>query len=178
MPLIWKLFRPLCLFQIIAAAIPCASALFSAFISGFSLYYIFESFAFFMVMMLANLGINLVYNNYPDQPVVDRQKKRFNWLFLINLLLLVFLFAHVFAEYSHLKALMELTGSFSKLPALVWLSFGLYVLILIFELIILYGLYELRLLLYYNFSKKEFEFEKKIAKNTFTPFLLCGYLLI
>ena len=41
-------------------------------------------------MLLCILGINLVNNNYPEEPVEGRQKKVFNRVFLVNFVLLTF----------------------------------------------------------------------------------------
>lgn len=109
---------------------------------------------------LAIFGINLVNTNYPDKPVAGRQKSVFNWLFLLNFLLLAFLFALFFSSYNQLKIISTLLGrSFFSLPVRMLLTFLNPFTILAFQFIILYGLYTLRRKLYENFNARQFEFE-------------------
>ncbi len=109
---------------------------------------------------LAIFGINLVNTNYPDKPVAGRQKSVFNWLFLLNFLLLAFLFALFFSSYNQLKIISTLLGrSFFSLPVRMLLTFLIPFTILAFQFIILYGLYTLRRKLYENFNARQFEFE-------------------
>jgi len=160
MSLSWILFRIICFFQTAVAAFIVLSSLFSVI-----QYPVFSDVArillFLLVMMLAIFGINLVNNNYPDKPIEGNQKKAFNRLFLLNFVFLAFLFGFVFAEYrSVTRFAFLLNEPFYKLPFELLISLITYLLTLIFQLIILYGLYELRRLLYTNFRKKKFDFEK------------------
>jgi len=108
------------------------------------------------------LGINLVNNNYPDEPVQDVQKKTFNRTFLLNFLLLSFLFAFVVAEFRELKQLAAFTNkSLFQLPLDFFITLIAYLLMLLLQLAILYGLYKLRLELYSNFMNRKFDFENQ-----------------
>ena len=92
--------------------------------------------------------------------LVGSDKKKFNRLFLLNFLLIVFLFGLIFSEISSLTdARYLLSESGSVLPFSFYIQLIAYLAMLIFHLMILYGLYKLRLLLFYNFNKKKFEFE-------------------
>ena len=116
---------------------------------------------FLFIFLLTILAINILNNNYPNVPITGRQKTNFNRLFLINFLFLVFLFAMIFAEYRALNELAKfINRPLFKLPFEVFISVISAVVTLIFQLIILYGLYQLRRELYFNFIKKEFDFEK------------------
>jgi hypothetical protein len=116
---------------------------------------------FTFIMLLSVLAVNLLNNNYPDEPVDGKQKKNFNRLFLINFLFLALLFGFIIAEYRSLNQLVIATGkSLFDYPFAIFLMLIVYFGMLIFQLLILYGLYKLRLELYSNFMKREFEFEK------------------
>ena len=116
---------------------------------------------FTAIMLLTILAVNLLNNNYPDNPVEGRQKKSFNRLFLINFLFLTFLFGFIIAEFRSLSRLASTVNkSVYSLPLDIFLMLFVYSVTLIFQLIILYGLYKLRLELYSNFMKRKFEFEK------------------
>jgi len=52
--------------------------------------------------------LNVLNNNYPDKPITGRQKNVFNWLFLLNFLLVAFLFGVLFAEYRELHPIANL----------------------------------------------------------------------
>ncbi len=160
MPLHWKIFRGICIVQMIAAAVNVLDLLFNFFryaswsgLVGLVL--------FTFIMLLSVLAVNLLNNNYPDEPVDGKQKKNFNRLFLINFLFLALLFGFIIAEYRSLNQLVIATGkSLFDYPFAIFLMLIVYFGMLIFQLLILYGLYKLRLELYSNFMKREFEFEK------------------
>jgi hypothetical protein len=163
MPLRWKLFRIVCILQMLGSSAFAIMAIihfletnsFSAFISVL---------LFLLIFLQTILAINILNNNYPDVPVTGKQKTNFNRLFLFNFLFLVFLFGTIFAEYRELNEIATLTGKqFFNLPFQFYLSILSDFVILIFQLIILYGLYELRRELYFNFMKKKFDFEKDQA---------------
>lgn len=157
----WHIFRILCLLQMLAAAFFSFTSLINFFNYG-RFVYLFETLAYAMIASFAAFSLNLVNTNYPDKPVAGKQKSVFNWLYLFNFLLLAFLFAQFFSAYRLVEAFSAFTDhnifavSFSLwLPALV---FGV---MLLFQFILLYGLYILRRLVYLNFfSRQQFEFEE------------------
>lgn len=159
MPLRWKLFRAICIMQMIAAAFNALDLLFN-FLRN-TLWSGITGLALFLAMMLLTiLAVNLL-NNYPDDPVEGKQKKNFNRLFLINFLFLVFLFGFIIAEFRSLTHLASFTGKkLFDFPFSLFLMLLVYSGMLIFQLILLYGLYKLRLELYSNFMKRKFEFER------------------
>lgn len=160
MPLHWKLFRAICIVQMIAAAVNVLDILFNFFRYA-SWSGLIGLVLFTFIMLLTILAVNLLNNNYPDDPVDGKQKRNFNRLFLANFLFLAFLFGFIIAEYRSLNRLAALTGKdLFTLPVGIFLMLTVYVSMLIIQLIILYGLYKLRLELYSNFMKREFEFEK------------------
>ena len=159
MPFHWKLFRTICIAQLIAAAFNILDTLFNFFryaswsgLIGLAL--------FLAIMLLAVLAIHLLNNNYPDEPVEGKQKKSFNRLFLINFLSLSFLFGFIISEFRSLNHLTTITGkTFFDFSFGIFMMLFIYVGMLIFQLIILYGLYKLRLELYSKFMKRKFDFE-------------------
>ena len=154
----WKLFRAICIVQMIAAAVNVLDILFNFFRYA-SWTGLIGLILFTAILLLTILAVNLLNNNYPDDPVEGRQKKSFNRLFLINFLFLAFLFGFVIAEIRSLNKLIISLG-ISSLPRSIFLMLFVYSAMLILQLIILYGLYKLRLELYSNFMKRKFEFEK------------------
>jgi len=162
MRLNWNLFKVVCFLQMLATAFFAITAFITLFQAS-DIYFLFESIAFALMSSLAILALNILGSNYPDKPITGRQKSIFNWLFLLNFLLLTFLFGLVFAEYGLMRSLPHLAGqSIFSLSFELWLPFLINVSLLIFQFIILYGLYSIRRQLYINFFKnKRFEFESE-----------------
>lgn len=156
----WLLFRIVCLLQMLATVFLSFTSLTSFFNAG-RFAYVLETTAFALVASLAIFALNLLNSNYPDKPVAGKQKSIFNWLFLLNFLLLAFLFAHFFADYNGLRVLSNLTGrSIFSFSFKFWWPVLLFAGIIIFQFIILYGLYILRRLFNLNYSEpRQFEFE-------------------
>ena len=159
MPVRWKLFRAICIIQMIGAAFNELDVLFSFFRyarwGG-----VISLIVFLAILLLTIFGINLLNNNYPDEPIEGRQKRYFNRLFLVNFLFIAFLFGFVFAEFRSLSQLASLgSKQIFELPFSIFLMLITYTVMLLLQLAILYGLYKLRLELNENFLKRKFEFE-------------------
>lgn len=160
MPARWKLFRAICIIQMIGAAFNELDVLFGFFRHA-SWSSVIGLIVFLAILLLTILGINLLNHNYPDEPVEGKQKKSFNRLFLINFLFLAFLFGFVIAEFRSLSQLASLSSrQLFDLPFSIFLMLITYSVMLVLQLAILYGLYKLRLELSENFVKRKFEFEK------------------
>ncbi|HEY6502353.1 MAG TPA: hypothetical protein VIZ28_00130 [Chitinophagaceae bacterium] len=165
MPVKWKIYRTLCIIQMLAASAFAIISLISFFRTA-ALGELLRVVLFTFIFMLTILAVNIVNNNYPDVPVTGKQKTNFNRLFLLNFLFLVFLFGIIFSDYQELSELSELFNRpVSHLPFELFIPLLTSLAMLIFQFIILYGLYQLRRELYFNFMKKEFEFEQQVEKN-------------
>ncbi|MBK5272569.1 MAG: hypothetical protein JJE22_16320 [Bacteroidia bacterium] len=163
MPLKWKLLGLICIVQMLISAYFSINSFITLFQVN-SLFFLFQSFVFVLITWLSILTINILSNNYPDKPVSGGQKRTFNWLFLLNFLLLSFLFGLVFADYGRLKSIASLIKrSLFSLPFSLLAPLLVNLAILIFQFVILYSLYSLRRLIYRNFISKQFEFESTIA---------------
>jgi hypothetical protein len=157
-----QLFRIVCLLQMLATVF-FGFLSFTNLITSGRFYFMLESIFFMLIASLSILGLNLLHTNYPDRPIVGKQKSVFNWLFLFNFLLLSFLFGLFFSEYRQLNTIREFAGRrLLSLPFRILLPLLMALAILIFQFIILYGLYNLRRELYFNFTRnKRFEFEEE-----------------
>jgi hypothetical protein len=153
-------FRLVCLAQLILSAWYAITSLLSLFSTG-AFIFLIQAICYFFIGWLPVFALSLFGTNYPDKPVIGSQKKVFNRLFIINFLLLCFLFAFIFREYRLLAVLISYTNnSFWSLPIDFYREFFIYISMLIFHLVILFGLYRLRVSLADNFANKKFEFEK------------------
>ena len=160
MPIRWKLFRMICILQMLASSILAIMALITMFYN-FTFYTFIVVLLFVLIFLLTILAVSILNNNYPDVPISGKQKTNFNRLFLLNFLFLVFLFGIIFGEYRSLDALATFSGTpVFDLPFRLFSYLIGNVLVLIFQFIIFYGLYHLRRELYINFTKRQFDFEK------------------
>lgn len=160
MPARWIIFRMICILQIVAAGFLLVLSFMSIFNTDF-----FSGFTRIVTLLfcisLSVFGINTLNNNYPETPISGRQKSSFNILFLVNFLLLAILFSFFFSQFSYVKELSALTGKgFFELPTRFYMSLYLYACVILFQLVILYGLFTLRKEIYRNFISRKFEFEK------------------
>jgi len=163
MSLKWKLLGLICILQLLATAYFSIKSLITLFQVN-SLFFLFQSVVFVLMSWLSTLTINILNNNYPDKPISGGQKRTFNWLFLLNFLLLSFLFGMVFADYGRLRSIAALIKrSIFSLPFSLLIPLLVNLTLLIFQFIILYSLYSLRRVIYRNFMSKQFEFESTIA---------------
>jgi hypothetical protein len=155
----WKIFRLICVLQMAISALILFTTLFDFFRSP-SFGDVFKLLLFLLTIMLSILAVNTLNNNYPDTPVTGNQKKNFNRLFLLNFIFLAVLFGLIIAEYRQVSEIAELFNRHVlQLKFSYYVTLLGYVAVLIFQFVILYGLYELRRILYMNFRKKKFEFE-------------------
>jgi hypothetical protein len=157
----WKVFRIVCILQMTIAIFLVLSSLIN-FLRSFSFTAFAGMITFLLVMMLSILAVNILNNNFPDTPVEGKQKKTFNRLFLFNFIFLAFIFGFIISEYRTLATVaMMIDKNLFELPTRSLIGLASYTVLLIFQLIILYGLFLLRRQLYINFMKRKFEFEEK-----------------
>jgi hypothetical protein len=155
----WAFFKITCVLHMLLSAFLLLRDTISMFnnpvfgtIAGFFLYLLAFLFSIF--------GISLVSSNYPDVPVIDDQKKRFNRLYILNFIFLIVLFGKIIASFQYVSIMKGLFNvSMFSLPYWVYMNMLLHVALLVFQFILFFGLYKLRIELYRNFRKKEFEFE-------------------
>jgi hypothetical protein len=156
----WLLFRIICFLQMLAATYFSFASLINYFGHGNAVN-LLAIIAFTLIASFAIFALNLLNTNYPDKPVAGKQKSVFNWLFLLNFLVIAFLFAYFFSGYRMLRSLSTLMNRpVSSLPFQFWWPTVVFMIMIIFQFILLYGMYSLRRLLYLNFfSHQQFEFE-------------------
>ena len=156
----WKLFRIVCFLQLLTSVLYGFIALISTFREG-DLNYLIQAAAFFLMAWFAGFAVQTLNEHYPDVPVSGKTKSTFNWLFLLNFLLLAFLFGLLIREYRALEKIAVLINrKVWNLPSEMFTELIAYTAMLVFQILILYGMYSLRVLLFRNYHKKTFEFEE------------------
>ena len=129
-------------------------------LSKIEIMFILRAIVWGLAVLLSIFTSTILTNNLPDKIITGRQKKVFNIISVISLLLIPFLFAFVMKVY-------EETPSLSKIREMPFLTekilfagrlFGS-VAMLIFHLLILFGLYKLRSFINLNACNKQRGFE-------------------
>jgi len=145
----WKVFRIGCSLQLIAVAFELLSSIANLFFSEKIVFPVIGIIVYTLVLVFVYQGLSLLNDHYPDQPLSAKQKKQFNWLFLINVLLIIYLFAQVVTNYGILPLIWGTDGiDPDYLPFL--LPFVMALLIFLFHLVFLAGMYRLRRTLHQN----------------------------
>lgn len=159
--LFWKLFRVICILQLILVAFKGIFAISQLFYSGSILLTLINIIAYTFVFLFVYHGLSMLNYNYPDVPLSLKQKRSFNILFLINFILISFLFAQVVNTWWMTPLVFD--GGFAKKYwfmltaqlAFPWLIF-------IIHLIFLAGMFRLRRTIYKNTIDTWYEqFDKK-----------------
>ncbi len=152
LPRRWKIFKVICILQAIFAGF-AAGLNFLYFIQYFSFITAFNTICFTSIALFASLGMSMVSNNYPDTLLGTAQKRYFNFQYIFNFLLVSFIIAHIYSQRWILSFLwFDFSPSFFQA---LWLYSPviIYVLMLFFQLRILYGMFRLRRELYANYLK-------------------------
>lgn len=137
------------------------SLLFSliGFLSG-QFVFLFQAIAFGLIALLPIFAVVLIGTNFPDRIIAGNQRKNFNRIFLINFLLIAFLFGFFFKDLRNVQAIAKVMAtSFYKLDVFILGGLLISFIMLVFHFFILYGLYWLRSHINYNASRKQFDFE-------------------
>jgi hypothetical protein len=148
LPFRWKLFRLICIFQVVLTGLNAGYSFLFVF-SGGSIFPVLNVLGFTSMALFASLGVSLIHRNYPDELPDRRQKRYFNILYIFNFLLVSFAGAHVFMRTWAVYFLIRL--DFETMPVFFLLMFIMYFLILLFQIYILYGMFRLRRELYANY---------------------------
>ena len=156
------MLRIICIIQALIAIALCLISL-SGLLAGSGITSLLQAIAFGFIAALAILAFKISNNNYPDKPIEGDQKKYFNRLFLINFLLIAFLFGFVFRDYRD-ASLQSKAFDLESGPSLIFfIPFIMSCCVLLFHFSILYGLYWLRQHINKNASSKQFDFEDEKA---------------
>lgn len=152
------ILRILCILQTLIAIVLCFMSLFGL-LTGGGLMSLLQAMAFGFIAALPIMTFMICNNNYPDKLIEGKQKRNFNRIFLINFLLIAFLFGFVFRDYRDAVNQSKLLGLESGPWLIFFIPFIISCCVLLFHFGILYGLYWLRQHINNNVSRKQFDFE-------------------
>jgi hypothetical protein len=115
-----------------------------------TLLYFVKTVAYTMVFLFVYHGLSILNYNYPDQPLSAKQKRVFNLLYLVNFILIAFLFAQVLNDWWMVRfvfdpEIVKSTGWYTMTAFLLMSWF-----IFIIHLITLGGMFKLRRFIHQN----------------------------
>ena len=152
------MLRIICIIQALMAIVQCFTSLFGL-LTGGGFMSLLQAIAFGFIAALPILTFTVYNNNYPDKLIEGRQKKNFNRIFLINFLLIAFLFGFVFRDYRDGILQSRTLGVGSGFDLVFFIPFIISCCTLIFHFSILYGLYWLRRQINNTIGSRQFDFE-------------------
>lgn len=152
MPLRWKIFKALAILQLLFVTFKLFTALVGLFMGEGILLSLLDVFTYALMLAFVTLGFTVVNYNFPETPLSTRRKRWFNYLFLLNFLLIAVLFAKSISDWGLFFIFFEgefvASGGVSK--------FYYYFLVLhnnlifLLHLYLLYCMYRLRKEIYSN----------------------------
>jgi hypothetical protein len=139
LPFRWKLFRIMCILQMLMIVYPLVYYVIALFGQHFWLSLV-HIVCYLLILLFLFQGLTLLNDNYPDTPFSPVQKRRFNRLFLLNFLLIAFLFSKVVGEWSVLPFLFAASYAWDSMALLVWFNAIAIIVAFLFHLLFLYGM--------------------------------------
>lgn len=160
----WKVFRFFCIIQMVLVALQLMLGVSGMFYRKQLIFPITEAIAYGIIFIFVYMGLSLLNYNYPDVPLTPKQRRNFNWLFIINFLLVAYVFGQFLSEWRVVVPwLMLVEGSLANYLSLIAMLVTDGV-IFILHLVFLGGMYQLRRVIYQNTMNKwysQFDEEKK-----------------
>jgi len=158
----WKIFRAVCIVQLVLVAFKgmlSVSALFYK--TGFVVNFI-NAIAYGCVFLFVYHGLSMLNYNYPDVPLSPKQKRWFNILYLVNFLLIAFLFAQIVNTWWMGELIVHNGMVATRFWFILTSNFLFAWIIFIIQLLALGGMFRLRRLIYQNTISTWYQqFEKK-----------------
>lgn len=150
----WRIFKALSIVQMILVLLMLVISESGIFYGEKIAWRFFEAICYGIMMIFLYQGFSILNDNYPDTPLSLKQKRNFNVLFLLNFLLIAFLFAKVIVQW---RVASTNLGAFSwDTRGLLFLLLPLIFAVLVFVLNIVHlgGMYKLRRMINDNNEKK------------------------
>lgn len=146
----WKIFRAICIVQLILVAFKGMLSFSQLFYKGNILISCINIVAYALVFLFVYHGLSMLNYNYPDTPLSPRQKRLFNILYLINFILIAYLFAQVVNTWwmVHIVFDPEISKNYNWVFATTTLSLSW--IIFIIHLVFLAGMFQLRRFIHEN----------------------------
>jgi hypothetical protein len=163
MPVRWKIFQVICIMQLVFSALHVGYSFIWLFARA-SVFDVLEIACFLGIALFSSQGVSIINYNYPDVLIEGRQKRNFNILYLFNFFMVSFLAALLIREFRQSAYIWSYDLSFLN-KIIYSFELVLYLFMFVFEIIILYGMFRLRRLIYANYHKNLGELVSGEAAN-------------
>lgn len=107
MPLRWKIFKALAILQLIFVTFKLFTSFAALFFGDGVLLTILDIVIYGSMLAFVTLGFTVVNYNFPETPLSNKRKRWFNYLFLLNFLLIAVLFAKSISEWEFFNLLFD-----------------------------------------------------------------------
>ncbi|WP_207514922.1 hypothetical protein [Longitalea luteola] len=148
----WKIFRSVCIVQLILVAFKAMMSFGEVLFRGSAFLGLINIIAYALVFVFVYHGLSMLNYNYPDVPLSQKQKRSFNILYILNFILIAFLFAQVVNTWGMWKVLFD-PGIYREFK-INWLNFTIHLLfpwgIFLIHFVFLTGMFRLRRLIHEN----------------------------
>jgi hypothetical protein len=154
LPRHWRIFKALSIIQMIMVMFMLVISLGGIFYGENVSWRLFEGVCYGLMLIFLYQGLSILNDNYPDTPLSLRQKRNFNLLFIVNFLLIAFLFAKVVVQWRYVSGLISNYYLDARSNFLVYLPLAVAFLVFALNLVHLAGMYQLRTIIHKNNQKK------------------------
>jgi hypothetical protein len=154
LPRHWRVFKALSIIQMIMVMFMLVISLGGIFYGDNISWRLFEGVCYGLMGIFLYQGFTILNDNYPDTPLSLRQKRNFNLLFLVNFLLIAFLFAKVVVQWRYVRGLINNYDLDARGNFLVFLPLTVAFLVFALNVVHLAGMYQLRTIINKNNQKK------------------------
>ena len=146
----WKIFRVISIIQLVLVAFKLMLALVGLVYLKTPLYSLLSAIVYGTIFFFVYQGLSLLNYNFPDVPLTLKQKKLFNRLFVVNFLLITFLFAEVVSNWWMVPLIANSVNA--RISSILALLSPLILSVLVFSihLVFLAGMIRLRRVIYQN----------------------------
>lgn len=144
----WKVFQVICILQLLLIAVLLTVSAGRLFFSQNVLLHGIEIACYLIIFWFVYFGLALLNYNFPDGPLSVAQKRKFNWLFLLNFLMIALLFAQMLSEWQVMRTLLNKQSFAVYIRADPFLL--IYCFVFLLHLLFLGGIYRLRRTIHNN----------------------------
>ena len=150
----WRIFKALSIIQMITVIFMLVISISGMFYENNIFWRAFEGLCYGLMLIFLYQGFTILNDHYPDTPLSLSQKRNFNILFLLNFLLIAFLFAKVVVQWRFVKSIITELTLETRGQFLVFLPLMLAAMLFILNVVHLAGMYRLRIIIHENNQKK------------------------
>ncbi|RYG06071.1 MAG: hypothetical protein EOO02_01805 [Chitinophagaceae bacterium] len=153
LPRQWRVFKGFSIVQMVLVTFFLVVSVSGVFSSGNVFWRMFESICYGCMLIFLYQGFTILNDNYPDTALSLKQKRSFNIFFLINFLMIAFVFAKLINQWRWAGILWSDSGLTSRSIILVATPLLMSLLVFVLHIMYLAGMYRLRVLIHQNSSK-------------------------